>query len=145
MVAFYRRAMGGVDRNDRICGEHEFERKSTKWWKKVFYRLLKMAVVNSWVIYREKVNLKCSMKDFMIDLAENMVEYGKDITGNKRRPVNPMRPTGGVVGNHLPIQTDNRKRCISCTKNKKDTRTYTKCSACNSFLCKNCFASFHLS
>lgn len=64
------------------------------------------------------------MKDFMIDLAENMVEYGKDITGNKRRPVNPMRPTGGVVGNHLPIQTDNRNRYISYTKNKKDAHLH---------------------
>lgn len=68
----------------------------------------------------------------------------KEVTGNKMRRVNPARPSGGVVGDHLPIQTENRKRCISCTKNKKDTHIKTKCRACNSFLCKNCFASWHL-
>lgn len=143
IVAFYRHAMGGVDRNDRMVGEHEFERKSTKWWKKVFYRLLKMAIVNSWVIYREKVNRKCSMKNFLIDLSLEMMEYGKQNTHKKQRSNKESCPRG--LQAHLPVQVDKRKRCVSCTQKKKDTRTYTMCMACQRYLCKNCFAAWHIS
>lgn len=31
IIVFYREAMGGVDRHDRMVGEHEFERMSRKW------------------------------------------------------------------------------------------------------------------
>ncbi|KAJ2938070.1 hypothetical protein O0L34_g19392 [Tuta absoluta] len=119
IVAYYRYAMGGVDQNDRMVGEHEFERKSTKWWKKVFYRLLKMAIVNAWVIYREKVKRRCPMKDFLVDLSLEMVEYGKDTTQTKKRkPNTAVKPTGSrrVQSDHLPVQVEKRKRCVSCTQ-----------------------------
>ncbi|CAK1593089.1 unnamed protein product [Parnassius mnemosyne] len=146
IVAFYRRAMFGVDRNDRMVGEHEFERKSKKWWRKVFYRLLKMAIVNSWVIYREKVNKKCAMKDFLVELAPEMLEFGKSNTNKwKRRQTTATSSVErGVIGNHLPLQMNCRKRCVSCTQKKKDTRTYTSCMTCNKYLCKNCFTPWHL-
>jgi len=45
--------MGGVDLADQIAGLYDLDRKSLKWWKKVFYRFLLFAVVNSWVVHKE--------------------------------------------------------------------------------------------
>ncbi|CAH2010637.1 unnamed protein product [Acanthoscelides obtectus] len=47
MLQFYNAHMGGVDLTDQIVSLYDFERKSGKWWKKVFYKVLMMAVVNA--------------------------------------------------------------------------------------------------
>jgi len=52
-IAFYNKTMGGVDRNDQMATVYEMDRKSTKWWKKVFFRLTMMAVTDA--IRREQL------------------------------------------------------------------------------------------
>ncbi|XP_055909332.1 piggyBac transposable element-derived protein 4-like [Eupeodes corollae] len=54
-IKFYREILGGVDRADQLAGLYEVDRKSTKWWKKVFYRLLMMSVVNSNIIHSQLI------------------------------------------------------------------------------------------
>ncbi|KFM71075.1 PiggyBac transposable element-derived protein 4, partial [Stegodyphus mimosarum] len=46
-IADYNRFMGGVDLSDQKICLYDFDRRSTKWWKKVFYKLLMTAVVNA--------------------------------------------------------------------------------------------------
>jgi hypothetical protein len=52
-ISFYRQCMSGVDLADQMAGLYDLDRKSLKWWKKVFYRLLMFSKVNSWAIYEE--------------------------------------------------------------------------------------------
>lgn len=68
--------MGGVDSADQLSGMYELDRKSQKWWKKVFYRLVMMSAVHSWIIY---VNLHRKMEpfiDFLVLLAEALIAEG---------------------------------------------------------------------
>ncbi|GFX33405.1 rho guanine nucleotide exchange factor 10-like protein [Trichonephila clavipes] len=50
-IEFYNKIMGGVDLADQMANVYELDRKSCKWWKKVCFRLLMSAVVNSWIAY----------------------------------------------------------------------------------------------
>ncbi|GFQ94141.1 rho guanine nucleotide exchange factor 10-like protein [Trichonephila clavata] len=50
-IEFYNKIMGGVDLADQMANVYKLNRKSCKWWKKVFFRLLISAVVNSWIAY----------------------------------------------------------------------------------------------
>jgi hypothetical protein len=43
--------MGGVDRADQYCVRYRFTRRSYKWWKKLFFWLMKVAFVNSYILY----------------------------------------------------------------------------------------------
>jgi hypothetical protein len=44
--------MGGVDKADQYCGCYGFTRRSSyKWWRKLFFWLMKVAVVNSYILY----------------------------------------------------------------------------------------------
>jgi hypothetical protein len=43
--------MGGVDRADQYCGCYRFTRRSYKWWKKLFFWLTEVAIVNSYILY----------------------------------------------------------------------------------------------
>jgi hypothetical protein len=40
-----------VDRADQYCGCYRFRRRSYKWWKKLFFWLMEVAVVNSYILY----------------------------------------------------------------------------------------------
>jgi hypothetical protein len=47
----YTKCMGGVDRADQYCGCYGFTRRSSKWWKKLFFWPLEDAVMNSCSLY----------------------------------------------------------------------------------------------
>ena len=49
VVAEYNQFMLGVDKIDQMMSYYSFVRKSIKWWRKVFFWLLDMSVVNSFI------------------------------------------------------------------------------------------------
>jgi len=46
-IEFYNSIMGGVDLTDQKTGLYDLDRKSHKWWKKVFFKLFMTSVVNA--------------------------------------------------------------------------------------------------
>ncbi|KAF2897204.1 hypothetical protein ILUMI_08971 [Ignelater luminosus] len=52
-IQFYNSHMGGVDLSDQLTGLYEVDRKSMKWWKKVFYKLLFTTAVTAWIVCKE--------------------------------------------------------------------------------------------
>ena len=56
VVAEYNQFMLGVDKIDQMMSYYSFVRKSIKWWRKVFFWLLDMSVVNSFIIYRHTLS-----------------------------------------------------------------------------------------
>nr|CAI5834565.1 unnamed protein product [Callosobruchus analis] len=78
--------MRGVDLSDQMVGVYEVDRKSQKWWRTVFYKLLLTAVVNAWILYQELNHMKnLSLKQFMIPLAEKLIASSKKCATIKRR------------------------------------------------------------
>ena len=43
--------MGGVDKADHYCRSYAFLRKTVKWWRKMFFWLFEVAIVNSFILY----------------------------------------------------------------------------------------------
>ena len=54
-VHVYNHNMNGVDKADQHAVYYAFERKTRKWWRKVFFWMMETAVVNSYIIYKEIV------------------------------------------------------------------------------------------
>ena len=52
VVDRYNHSMNGVDRADQFTVYYSFVRRSIKWWRKVFFWLMEVAVVNSYILYR---------------------------------------------------------------------------------------------
>ena len=46
----YNQLMGGVDRNDRLAKYSAFNHRSCKWWKKGFFHILNLCMVNAFVL-----------------------------------------------------------------------------------------------
>lgn len=52
----YNAHMGGVDLMDSYLGRYKIRTKSRKWYIRLFYHMIDMAVINSWVLYRKKTS-----------------------------------------------------------------------------------------
>lgn len=70
VIKEYNAHMGGVDLMDSFIGRYRIRKKSRKWTTRLFYHLLDMTVINSWVLYK-KVNMKRGVNaNKMMKLAE---------------------------------------------------------------------------
>ncbi|KAF2348523.1 PiggyBac transposable element-derived protein [Trinorchestia longiramus] len=133
-IALYNRIMGGVDLSDQKDKLYDFNRKSMKWWKMVFYRLLLLTVVNAWILYQEVNHLKIPLLDFMVCLSEKLIACRDKMSAIKKKSAG--RRSSALsslvnIGDHLPIEGSTRRRCFHCAReHQKDKRTNTLCTTC---------------
>ncbi|KAG5887663.1 hypothetical protein JTB14_037661 [Gonioctena quinquepunctata] len=95
---------------------YEHDRKSSKWWKKVFFRLLMTAVYNAYIIYTEVNKKKIPYIDFVIDVAESLISLGR-AEFPKKKSRRQGRPSKRVkflanIGDHLPVTKGGRRSYI---------------------------------
>lgn len=83
-LAFYNENMGGVDISDQKVKTYEQNRKSSKWWRKVFFKLLMTSIVNAHIVYQENIHKKFQLKNFIVPLAEQLIAQGRVGTKVKR-------------------------------------------------------------
>ena len=89
-VKEYNRHMGGVDKSDQLMSYYSFGHRTVKWWCRVFFHLLDMAVVNSYILYNESTQStrKLTHEKYRIHLAsELLLDAGE---------VPPLHPGGRV-------------------------------------------------
>ena len=146
-ISCYNMIMGGVDLSDQKTAFYNPDRKSSKWWRRVFYKVLMIAVVNSWILFQEATRRGTPLITFLIRLAEGLIEAGKLKASVKRRPFHskPSRRflTKMNVGEHMPHEGQTRRRCVRCSVSQVEKRTKIICKACDVALCIGCFARFH--
>ncbi len=142
---YYNRFMAGVDKSDQYSTYYEIDRKTNKWWKRVFYRLLLMAVSNSWILYKTCQGKKSPLIDFLIPLAEGLIATGKNKNEKRKLGNGPpsKKPKLMINVGHLPIRQGTRRRCAYCSQNNVQVRSYYVCTTCETALCIDCFAPYH--
>ena len=69
VVKDYNAHMGGVDKHDQLRQYYNVERKSIKWWHRIAFGLLDMAVVNAFLMYQEIGHDSISLFEFRRSLA----------------------------------------------------------------------------
>ena len=133
--------------------------KTLKWWKKVLWRLLDIAIINAWIIF--KTNFPDSSIDsqklFHLKLVEEMVQPLLTLCSSPMCPTyvhDKVRSTVEeicLIGRHFPYISAERKRCVVCsnklsltTGKQKDKKTKNYCPTRNKFLCLGeCFELYH--
>ena len=78
IIHLYNKYMGGVDCNDQLMKYSAFSHRTCKWWKKVLFRLLNLAMVNAYITYSEWVALKgkkkLSQTSFQTEVIKQMIK-----------------------------------------------------------------------
>ena len=69
--------MLGVDKLDQLMSYYSFLHTSVKWWRKVFFWLTEMTVVNAYIIYQQtltETKQKCTHVAFRRELLQSLVQ-----------------------------------------------------------------------
>ena len=166
IIKQYNKHMGGVDLADSLIGRYRIKMKSRKWYIRIFYHLVDITIVNSWILYKKvclvREEIPMSLCDFRINLGESLCRSGVSLQKTRGRPssspgpflqekrkkcINSHIPSDDVRKDdisHWPVYINKRLRCKlpNCTG-----YTFIKCEKCDTALCfnksKNCFKDFH--
>lgn len=95
VVKVYNAHMGGVDLLDSLISLYRIQIRLKKWYHKIFFHLLDLTVVNSWLLYRRcgvrtADEKPLSLHDFKAKVAEGLCAAGKEVSlpsqrGRKRK------------------------------------------------------------
>lgn len=153
----YNMNMNFVDRFDQMKSTYELDRKSKKWWMRIFFHFLDCCMVNAYTLYKVKELKKVSLKDFrrkVIDglLAERYVEVFADNPEEsseepfKTRKRNVPGEVRFTSSDHQPVRST-RRRCARCSTKAHQIRTEWSCTICKVPLClsktRDCFQEYH--
>ena len=120
-ILFYNQTKFGVDVADQMARQYSTKCASRRWPLHVFFNIIDLAVINSWILYRKVLGLEISRRKFMQQLSQEMTGACNDVRNRSR-------------GDEKP-PTKKRRQCLgSCNKN----RTTNDCSKCSKPVCGKC-------
>ena len=154
--------MNAVDRSDQILATNNVLRKCMRWWKTLFFHLIDIAIVNSFILFREHQAKNpddealhrprdYSLSSFREEIVRQLcgfTEYENAPSGSKLKE-GP--PPGDFETLHIPEYSELRKRCVVCYKQGVDLKVQSYCSRpkCEGKYMhvatkdKDCFRVFH--
>ena len=133
VILDYNKYMLGVDKIDQLVSYYSFIHKSVKWWRKVFFWLLEVAVVNSYVIYKEECN-----KDKSQPLTH--LSYRRKLIDDLSKPLCDVPRLSGTrsqsrveQSQHFLRKVTKRTDCVVCSERSGGQRHLTlfRCATCS--------------
>jgi len=151
-VATYNRIMGGVDKFDQLRERYAIGRRSVKWWHRIFYYLIDLAIVNAFVMWKlskrtgshDQLTFRIRLARQLIGNFSNRKRKGKvpSFMSSKKQVPDDVRLAN--VGVHIPSTGLTYRRCRHCSTRKVEKRTRCLCTTCSVPLCLDpCFRQFH--
>lgn len=151
VVLDYTKHMGAVDRSDHFISSYQFMRRTKKWYRKIFFWLLEVAVVNSYLLYKN-VQGQFGQKamnhaEFRLSLIEDLVAERMALRRKRKRGRKPQGPPEErLMGRHFLSKKQKGTRCVVCIKKgqRKDTIYFCKtCVSTPSLHPDECFEIYH--
>lgn len=112
-IVQYNHFMKGVDRSDQMMSYYPCERKTLRWYKKIFVHVLQMLLINSHYLFNEvrtsKGQTKMPLYDFHLAVVDKLLP---DIP-------QPPRPLKRKIVPHVPTRNTEKVACGKRSKQKK--------------------------
>lgn len=171
-VENYTKNMSGIDRSDQMTAYYSSPRKTIRWYKKVIFHLLDLAIWNGYFIYK-KFHPKVSLLQFRKLLIADLIQLPADVKEGKQlinlvtargRPLTASTTvlpftssaSSGFKTHFLekiPFPENYKgkrkisyfKKCRQCSKLGKRKETSLQCKTCFDHppLCPTCFETYH--
>ena len=120
VVADYNLHMIGVDKMDQIASYYSFTHKTVKWWRKVFFWLLQVAVVNTYIIHKKlQLSVEMPAKSHTMLHCEVLMELCRPLMQLQKPPTR-------VYSDHS-LERLQKVQCFSTKRIKRKD-----CCVCNS-------------
>ena len=166
-VMDYDRFMGAVDRSDQMLTYSGFQRRSVKWWKKAFFHMVMLAVLNAHILY--KFHCQRQQKPVVLQRVFRRTVVKELLESSCEVPVvaDPELPGAEVLmrlsARHFPKKVKPKpgakklnpaRLCVVCSTStgkrktvgdgRRRKETTCECRKCNVGLCWTpCFEFFH--
>ena len=128
--------MLGVDKSDQLASYYAFLRKSVKWWRKVFFWLLEVSVINSYIVYKQTLQQvgqePLSHLQYRRSVVLSLVSYQLQLPPRQRpgrradMSLERLRPVP-----HFSEESGNRKDCRVCSRAGHRRKTTFFCATCS--------------
>jgi hypothetical protein len=157
LVKDYNQNMGHVDKADMLKSCYEIDRKSKRWWLRIFWHFIDVTIVNAFILFRQRCDGRSmELKEFRIAVARGLIGIPKrekrgrksdeaECSQRKYKRQVPLE-TRYVESSHMPMYGTSL-RCASCSTKSEPHRTKWRCTMCKVGLClndkKNCFVKYH--
>ena len=161
----YNQYMYAMYRSDRILATHNVQRKCARWWKTLFYHRIDIAVVKSFILFREhqqnnpdnpalKRMSEYPQGDFREEIIRGICgfpDYDDRPVSTLGRPPRSATQTSQFVTEHIPVQGEHKRNCVVCYKEGRgevEVQTYCSAPQCEGKYMhvakqRNCFPVFH--
>ncbi|KAL5502186.1 hypothetical protein EMCRGX_G008917 [Ephydatia muelleri] len=132
--------MGVVDLSDQLVLKYGYSHRQIKWWKRVFFHLIDLALVNSNIMYNSVNKQQLTQMEFRIAVAKGLLE-GHTWQQAQHYNIAPQLPT--PLTEHpfierIPNDTPYSSRCEVCrAQGKKRSQTQYRCKGTNPVTMKN--------
>ena len=147
VVEDYNQSMGRVDKADQLVLYYGYAHRSAKWWKRIFFHMVDLALVNAHILHTATHESKMTQLEFRVAVAERVLD------GHERQPTRhrtalqmslPLRLTKRAFPE--PILKDTpcggHPRCGVCRARKKQrSQTQYRCKTCH--VPHPCFELYH--
>ena len=130
VVERYNEFMGGVDTGDQLLSYYGFSHRTLKWWRRAFFHLIEVAIVNAYIMYLTTPceGWRLTHKEFRIQLAKELL---MDTVTDDAEPHScgphpkPNPPSFCLTGRHFPAKVGltpsehpSQPDCIVCSRKK---------------------------
>ena len=149
-VTKYNQFMGGVDKSDQFLSYHNILRRTVRYWKTLFYHMIDIAVVNSFILYNNIALISdcrtVTENDFRDQLVLQLIsKYGRV----QQKVAQVGRPRLQCRIHHGSTIVSKKNRCQYCRIKGKCYFSQRKCLDCEGqpTLCqtreRDCHALWH--
>ncbi|KAJ8335411.1 hypothetical protein SKAU_G00387530 [Synaphobranchus kaupii] len=133
-VKAYNRFMGGVDLSDALLKLYNVAQKTQKWYKKLFYHFVDIAVVNSFLLNKEMALAKggkpLTQRQFREELCMLLLADCGRAAAPEEVECNPITIVDNSFTSHAskPLRAENLGKDIKCASSETHTTAFS-CSA----------------
>lgn len=147
VLDYYTTYMRGVDKMNQQISYYQFNHSTKKWWKRIFYALLEIAIFNSFIIYRVCKNQKMKFLEFKLAVANALSD--KYISERERMSIRIKFGKQYIYNTnmlHSIVKSEKHRDCKFCSVRKQGQRKCTTymCKECKINLCPECHSAFHI-
>jgi hypothetical protein len=125
-IQYYNQTKYGVDIFDQMSRKYTTKAGSRRWPIAVFYNLLDICGINSWILYKECTGSKISRRNFLLKLGEELcLIHSQNFNQVLPPPMPPTKTSTEIT----------RKKCQVSNHHNKTTM---RCSICGKLCCGQC-------
>jgi hypothetical protein len=147
----YNQHMGGVDCKDNSVYHTTCSRQTKKYWKKIVYNYMDMAILNAYILYKLSTPQPMSRFQFMSAIAMSLVNNDGNVVHplgdgdspddhdnlQDNAPNLPDNAPNAPV--HAPTKVQAKRFCAVCLESGVRSRSFYSCVPCNVGVHPKCY------